>query len=253
VHLQPDGTITSVHYADLHVSFDVNYWEDPSARRLLYVHDGPAAGHLFMGMNHGVDHVYQDVAGDHVHVEVYYPDGSGSYGQWYGLAVVPSTGELWTCGKEACGLEQWIADPNAWVMGRYRYAFTVFTADHSLNVAQGYREDFVGTALAPDGTVYFLSKAFGLASWLPGGSGYADVRAISVPGLGAPVDVAADPDGTLWIADTGQVLRYDPASGTATPFSVPSADIRRLTMDARATPRTLYISTGDGLAVYRGK
>ncbi|HZU84295.1 MAG TPA: hypothetical protein VE987_15300 [Polyangiaceae bacterium] len=252
VHLMPDGSITSLHYADLHTDVSSNYWENPSARRLLYVHSGAAAGHLFMGMNHGIDHVFDDAWGDHIHVEVYLPDGSGTYGEWYGLAVQPD-GMLWTCGKEACGLQRWSADPRAWVNAGYKYAFTAFQGGHDLMVPAGYREDFVGTAIGADGTVYMLSRPFGLAAWLPGNYDYQHIHGVTVPGLGTPVDIVADPDGTLWIADTGQVLRFDPATGKATPFSVPSGDIRRLYMDTRSTPRTLYVATGDGLAIYRGK
>jgi hypothetical protein len=255
VHLQPDGTITSLHYADLHTDVSSNYWENPSARRLLYAHDGPARGHLFMGMNHGIDHVFNDTWGDHIHVEVYYPSGTGSYGEWYGLALEPGTGRLWTCGKMACGLENWNPDPRAWVGAGYEYAFTAFTGGHDLMVADGYREDFVGAAVGADGSAYMLSRPFGMASWLPvaGRFNYGDIRREIVPGMGTPVDVAADPDGTLWVADTTHVMRWDPASGAATPFAVPSSDIRRIELDAHASPRTLYIATGDGLLIYRGK
>jgi hypothetical protein len=254
VHLQPDGTITSLHYAELHTDVSANYWENPSARRLLYAHDGAAAGHLFMGMNHGIDHVFNDTWGDHIHVEVYFPDGSGAYGEWYGLAVLPD-GTLWTCGRMACGLVRWNPSAQAWVNAGYEYAFTVFTADHGLMVPMAYREDHVGVAVATDGTVYMLSRDFGLATWLPiaGHYNYGDIRRTTVPNLGTGVDIVADPDGSLWIADQAQVLRYDPASGGATHFDLPSSDIRRLYMDTHAHPRTLYVSTGDGVAIYRGR
>src|SRR5438309_706659 len=81
-----DGSITSLHYADLHNDDSANYWETRSARRLLFVHAGPAGGHLFMGGNHGVTHVLADGWGDHVHVEAIDPTGSLLVGEWYGLA-----------------------------------------------------------------------------------------------------------------------------------------------------------------------
>jgi hypothetical protein len=62
VTLHPDGTITSLHYADMHNDVSANYYETRSARRLLYSHAGPSAGHLFLGSNHGVTHVFHGPA-----------------------------------------------------------------------------------------------------------------------------------------------------------------------------------------------
>lgn len=253
VTLHSDGTITSIHYADLTNDVDPTYTETRSARRLLFVHQGPAAGHLFMGGNHGITHIFHDHWGDHVHVEVYYPDGSGTYGNWLGLAIEPATGRLWTCGKNACGLQEWDADPHQWVVAkRYDVAFTAFTADHDLDVPQGYTEDYVGAALAPDGTAWFLSRDYGLASF-----DGKNIQQVAVPGLGTPVDLAADPDGTLWLTDGAQLLRFDPKTGAESRLDLPASDIRRLYLDTHSDqgsgPRALYISTGSGLAVYRGQ
>ena len=43
------------------------------------------------------------------------------------------------------------------------------------------------------------------------------------------------------------------SANTVNGFSVPSTDIRRLYVDAHSQPRALYISTGDGLVIYRGQ
>jgi hypothetical protein len=248
VHLHADGTIDSLQYADLHSDVSANYYETRSARRLVYPHAGPCAGHLFMGGNHGITHILDDSWGDHVHVEVMYPDGSLALGEFLGIAVDPATSGLWTCGRRGCGLQKWDPDPKKWVMNPYLTAFTVFTNDHGLVVPAGYEERLVGAAVTPDGRAWFLSRLFGLAVWDKGA-----IADVTVPGLGTGVDVAADPDGTLWVADTGKVLRFDPATGTATAFAVPSGNVRRLTMDTQSQPRTLLISTGGGVGIYRGQ
>ena len=253
VKLNQDGSITSKHYWDMHNDVSANFWITRSAYRLLYVHDGPAAGHLFMGGNHGVSHIFNDQWGDHAHVEVFYlPERSGTYGLWNGLALDPMTNGLWTCGKNSCGLQTFHADPRAWVQGKYIYAFTVFTDDHALEVPHGYKENFVGAAVTPDGTAWFLSSTEGLAAWKPHGADYDHIRRVSVPGLTTPVDVAADRDGTLWIADAVHLLRLHPDTNAVDRFSLPLGDLRRLYIDLRSDPRALYISTGGGLVIYRG-
>ncbi len=254
VTLHRDGTITSKHYWDMHTDVSDNYWITRSAYRLLYIHEGPAAGHLFMGGNHGIGHIYNDRWGDHVHVEAFYmPEHSGTYGSWYGLALDPATNGLWTCGKIACGLQNWDPDPRAWVQGHNKFSFTVFTDDHEREVPHGYRENFVGVAVATDGTAYFLSRTEGLAAWLPGNYDYQNIHRVPVPGMGQPVDIAADVDGTLFIADTNQVLRLDPRTSTVATLPLPVGDIRRLYLDRRVQPRALYIASGEGVVIYRGK
>ena len=110
----------------------------------------------------------------------------------------------------------------------------------------------MGVAVSPDGTAWFLSRRYGLASWKPAGANYPAIARREVPELGLPVDVAADPDGTVWLADTERVLRLDPATGGVRALPLPSGDVRRLHLDAAARPRALYVSTGRGVAIYRG-
>jgi hypothetical protein len=174
-------------------------------------------------------------------------------GLWYGLALDEKTGELWTCGKTGCGVQQWNPEPHAWMLGKYRYAFTTFSGDHSLEQPKGYREDDVGVALAPNGTVYMLSRTKGLAVWTPRGFNYQDIREVSLPDYGDPIDIAADPDGTIWIADSSHLIRHNPADNSFNTFPLPAGDIRRLYVDTHSTPRALYVSTGAGLFIYRGK
>jgi hypothetical protein len=248
VRLHADGTIESTWYWNMHVDVDATYWKTRSARRLLYGHVGANASHLYLGGNHGVVHIFDDEWGDHVHVEI-----SAGYGEWLGLALDSVDGELWACNRYGCGRRAFDADPRHWVGNAWLDAFTVFTADHGLDVPPDYREDFVGCAVTPDGTAWFLSRDFGLASWdAKHEFDYKTIVAHAVPALGTPVDIAADLDGTLWLTDGAQLLRFDPASGATTPAALPFGDIHRLYLDARSTPRSLFVATGGGLVIYRG-
>lgn len=232
-------------------------WEDRSVRRMVFAHSGSAAGHLFIGFDHGVAHVFDDQLGDHIHVETWYhyPDGQvvEKVGEQYGLFVMPS-GELWTAGAYGAGLQAWNPVPHfAWVAGRFREAFTVFSDDHGLDVPAGYREDHRGVAVTSDGTVWFASRTRGLASWnMSRPTSYAATRTWPA----APtqlIDLAADPDGTVWLVTLdGDLVRFDPkANGWQLWLGV--SGVRRIVMDTTVTPRALYVSMGHGLAVIRAK
>jgi streptogramin lyase len=66
------------------------------------------------------------------------------------------------------------------------------------------------------------------------------------------MDIAADPDGSLWIVDGGgRLLRFSPTAQTAQVWPGVS-NVRRVVMDTTVTPRALYVSMGNqGLAVIR--
>lgn len=236
-------------------------WENRSPRRMIFAHTGIAAGHLFIGFNHGVSHVYADQFGDHVHPEVWYVGSDGSrtekIGEWYGLALTPA-GDLWMGGRYGVGLQPWNAVPHfSWVDGRFIYAFTIYSGDHGLDVPVGYREDERAIAVAPDGTVWFASLTHGLASWNPQTThgNYQQIVAWgSKDGLPTDlVDVAADPDGTLWLVTSGGALeRFNPASGTVTAWPGVSG-VRRIHLDQTVTPRALYLAMDSGVAVIRAK
>jgi hypothetical protein len=259
VVVNADGSLTiAVRY-----QFRCDYehstcWENRSVRRMLFSHAGVSAGHLFIGFDHGVDHLFNDAMGDHIHVETWYhyPDGTVTekQGEQFGLFVLPS-GELWTAGAYGVGLQTWNADPHGWVDAPFRYAFTLFTPDHALDVAAGYREDNRGVAVTPDGTVWFASFDRGLWSWNPASGHYGAVRGWSAPGLPSAqlLDLAADPDGTLWIvAFDGTLVRFDPARASAQSWGGIS-DARRVWVDRSVTPRAVYVSRGSGLAIIRAK
>jgi hypothetical protein len=225
-------------------------WEDRSVRRMLYSHQGIAADHLFIGFNHGVTHVYQDVFGDHVHPDVvWHRDGMAiqALGEFFGLALTPE-GDLWMAGRYGVGLQTWNPQPhgngNGWVDGRFKAAFTTYTTDHSLDVPWGYKEYNVGAGVTSDGTVWLASDGNGLTSYKDGRFQHWSQVPSSLS------DLQADADDTLWIVSGGQLLRFNPKDGTLRTFAGLSG-VRRVSIDATVAPRALYAATANGLAVIR--
>jgi streptogramin lyase len=80
---------------------------------------------------------------------------------------------------------------------------------------------------------------------------YTDVAGLPAAGL---MDIAADPDGSLWIVDnSGRLLRFTPSTQTVQVWPGVSS-VRRIVMDTTVTPRALYVSMGNqGLAVIRAR
>ncbi len=233
-------------------------WEDRSPRRMIYAHQGVAAGHLFIGFNHGVAHVFNDSIGDHVHPEVWYnyPDGSKveKIGEFYGLALTPQ-GDLWTAGRYGVGLQSWNPVPHfMWVDGPFKWAFTIYGPSHGLDTPPGYEESDSGAAVLPDGTLYVSSFKNGLSAWQPATHNYNAIAQVTAVGIPSQiVDIAADPDGTLWIVSLGgQLLRYDPATAAVQTWPGVTA-AHRVVIDTTVTPRALYVSMDGGLAVIRAK
>lgn len=253
-------------------------WENRSPRRIVYQHNGVAAGHTFWGFNHGVSHVLGDQFGDHVHPEVWYQPSTGTVGtekigEFYGLAV-DADGNLWMAGRYAVGLQPWNPVPghtlthdgeyDDWVSGSFKFAFTTDTADHGLGYENGptyepagYQENNRGAAVTPDGRLWLARNAQagslgGLVSWDPKSANYTTIqRYPQVPT--DLVDLQADPDGTLWIVEqSGALLRFDPATGSLSAFAGVGG-VTRISIDATVTPRAIYASMAGGLAVIRAK
>ncbi len=113
VTLNPDGTIQIRQYLFL-CDVTANCWEERSVRRMTFAHQGLATGHLFIGFDHGVTHVYNDTFGDHTHVQTLWRLADGrdrlKIGEQYGLAVFPS-GDLLTAGGYGVGVRPWNPDP----------------------------------------------------------------------------------------------------------------------------------------------
>jgi hypothetical protein len=119
VTMSPEGTVQVRRYLFL-CDNNANCWEERSVRRMIFGHSGIATGHLFVGFNHGITHVFNDTFGDHTHVQTiwHYPDGQNiqRMGDQYGLALFPN-GDVLTAGAYGVGMQPWNSDPRAWVDG----------------------------------------------------------------------------------------------------------------------------------------
>ena len=248
-------------------------WENRSPRRIIYSHQGIAAGHSWWGFNHGVTHVLGDDFGDHVHPEVWYTpstpgaQGEEKLGEFYGIAP-DASGNLWMAGRYGVGLQPWNPIPHGpagtdpagdqWVSGHFIWAFTTDTSDHSLGdpngpyVTRGYTENNRGAAVTPDGKLWLARLGGGLVSWDPATRNYNTIQRYSqVPS--DLMDVQADPDGTLWLVNsTGALFRFNPASGALQTWPGVSG-VTRIYVDTMVTPRAVYVSMSGGLAVIRAK
>jgi streptogramin lyase len=126
---------------------------------------------------------------------------------------------------------------------------------HSLDVPSDYRENNRGAAITPDGTSWWVSPNTGLSSYTSGDfsntAHYTGVAGLPTTGL---MDIAADPDGTLWIVDNGgRLLRFNPSNSSVQVWPGVS-NVRRVVVDATVTPRAVYVSMGgQGLAVIRAR
>ena len=267
VTLNQDGTIQVRRYL-FKCDNSVNCWEERSVRRMVYSHSGVAAGHLLIGFDHGLVHLFNDVFGDHTHVQTlwHYDDGRNvqRMGDHYGIAIDDKTGEMLDGTGFGIGSHEWHPDPRAWVTGRFTWAFTTYgpampynQGAHDLIVPVDYREDNRGGAYTADGTAWWVSLRTGLSSYnhavgQHNGSfirHYTDVPGLPASGL---TDLAADPDGSLWIADqSGRLLRFNLATSAVQVWPGVS-NVRRIVVDSTVTPRALYVSMGEqGLAVVR--
>lgn len=262
VQLDASGRLVVTRYL-FRCDFDYGRgcWENRSVRRMLYAHEGLAAGHLFIGMNHGVTHVFEDRFGDHIHPDVWVtqPDGRRwqLLGNFYGLALA-ADGTLWHAGRWAVGAHRWYPDPKAWVKGKNAWTMTTHTSHHALEVEPGYREENRAVAITPDDTVWIASYTHGLSSWHPVTSkgNYGTIRHwTSTPGLPTSqiIDMTADLDGTLWLVmESGALLRFDPRTSAVHTWPGVSG-ARRIVMDRTVVPRALYVSMSTGIAVIRAK
>jgi streptogramin lyase len=164
------------------------------------------------------------------------------------------------------GSFEWNPDPKAWSPGRFVWAFTTNgpaepynSGEHDLVVPEGYREDNRGAAITPDGTAWWVSLHTGLSSYnhtiARGNTSliqhYTGVTGLPASGL---MDIAADPDGTLWIVDNGgRLLRFNPSALSVQVWPGVSS-VRRVVVDTTVTPRAVYVSMGgQGLAVIRAR
>jgi len=113
--------------------------------------------------------------------------------------------------------------------------------------------------MTSDGTAWLASFTQGLASYnnRDAGGNFDRIQTYTtVPGLPSSglMDIAADPDGSLWIVDrNGRLLRFTPSTLAVQVWPGISGALR-VVMDTSVTPRAVYVSMGtNGLAVIRAK
>jgi hypothetical protein len=191
------------------------------------------------------------------HVHPFSPDGDVVYGgDVRGLAVTPE-GDLWIGDKKALYfLPQGSAGSSAdlfqliGVPGRPDLT--------ALDVFPGVDDQTSAIALDGQGGLYVASMANGLAYLAPGS--YAPTiwtQADALPSSSL-TGVAVDGAGDVWIAThNAGVVRYTPSANRfvsiTTDAGLPSNKIRALALDRYGSgPRTLYVATENGIAVYDG-
>ncbi len=275
VNLNADGTLTVQRY-DVKDTFG-QYWENRSTRRFLYDH-WFHPGNLYVGMNHGIDRVYDGQYADHIHPIVCLgkpctwntSQDTEMMGEWRGLAF-DATGNLWMAGTYTAGEVGWTASLTAWLQNGDSGAnpFIVAFGDPYPPYApvfeppmEGDPVDIRAVAVDPSGTVWFASgpewsdsdPQYGIASYTPkAGFTYYDPIALGF-GTKALVDMVALPDGRLvfgteydgliiWNPKTHAVAALTTAQG------LPGDEIQQLYLDVRNGPPTLFVGTDGGLAI----
>ncbi len=298
VRLKADGSLEVERFDLVAGRHGAEYWHDRSVQRLVYDHF--AHPHtLFAGTNHGVTILFPDRfryprpgewfdlanvewMGDHLHARVCKPgpcptntEGSQRMGDWRGLAIA-ANGDLWHAGKWTAGLITWVDDPARW-FERNGQAFAAafgdpyplapdaegFTNEPVFKVvAEGDPVHLSGTAVCPDGRVWFSSSGpesgttHTLAAWNGRRFETYDPTALGLAGR-AVAEVACLPDGRLALAAMGGggVLLWNPQSGASrrigTADGLPDDMVLALEVDRMVSPPALHVATAGGAAVLR--
>jgi hypothetical protein len=228
-----------------------------------------------------LDTVFMEYMADHLHPRVC---GGGPcttnegesernqrMGDWRGLAQ-SADGNLWVAGKWTAGKIRWVEDLKTWFSrggGAFMHAFgDPYTYDPTnpgfINEPvfkvplEGDPVHLTAVTVAPDGRVWFASgptnaiyPSYGIAYW--DGTKFTVLDPINDMGLEerAVKDLVALPDGRLLIASptTGLTL-YDPATGAKqslrAPTYLPDNKVKRIEVDTRVAPFTVYVATDSG-------
>lgn len=217
--------------------------------RIVPVLSGPFAGDVWFGCNHGVAMWNQrfNMVQEHLHTFIDI-GGSMASGDFRGLYVTPS-GNVWIGADHRHGLVRY-GDEGGQFWARIDPEVDAFPPGVALD-PDGH--DWV-MAIVGDGAggVWFGSFGNGLAhlsasgtwSYLTAADGLPDNRVM---------DLALDPDGSLWIATDAGVIRWrggfgQPLNGLNGLSGVPLS----LAIDTTSSPRRVIIGTSTGVAIYDG-
>lgn len=252
VQLQANGTLTRHHY-DISSGPTAEY---PNGRdilrtcfRIIPVLDGPDAGDVWFGCNHGVamwnDH--WKMLAEHQHTFII-RGGDLWAGDFHGLAMAPD-GNVWIAGAHRGGLIQYAATKDLWA-----------PVDPEIDIwPDGVSTDPRGDdwtlalAVAPDGTLWAGGMGNGLARMDPAGTWTYYRKADGLPD-DRVYDVAIDGDGTVWIATDGGLARY--RGGAITTVLTWGAGLQgsmyAVHVDTRSSPRRVIFGTSEGVGIYTG-
>jgi hypothetical protein len=255
VALNSDGSLRIVYsYWLSNYPVGQAYDETRTVLRILYARSGRARGDVFLGSNHGVDRVVGTDFLDHIHLRLFFPDGSYTTGWWQALAL-DGNDDLWTGGQYIQGLWPWT--PNLWDWGdninSYYWKFKAFPDDPNT------RDDVTGIAITPDGKIWLASSTWGLGSFDPvyPDNGVQRWTSSGIPTQGL-LDVVAPPDGTLWIGTDQGVYHWDPDGVQrtvryTTADGLPSNRANGMFLDTDVSPPAIYVAMDNGLVVFRAR
>lgn len=221
-----------------------------SCYRIVPVLDGPFAGDVWFGCNHGVamwSARFQQVI-EHLHPAINI--GASLFtGDFRGIAIAPD-GNVWVGGAARTGLVQYATEGgNFWA--RISPELDVWPEGVALD-PEGH--DWVMALAADDaGGLWVASFGNGLAYRAPDGSFRYLTTADGLPDNRIR-DLALDLDGSLWVAAGDGLVRV---VGGRVAQVLGAADglagsITSVFVDRSQSPRRLIIGTTHGIAIYDG-
>ena len=244
--LDVTGAVTLEHHYDLHNTNDPRYNETRSVVSCIRQNDGrsPYYGDLYLGTNHAVTRVQGDGYADHRHVLFSNAAGSLVIGYNWAVSFEP-TGTLFMANEFKVGviaptpyLLDWLSfNLNPWVLDTFVPAG-----------ADGDREAWHANAVTPDGKHWVGSGTKGLWWMIPTPRQYGQVP--GAPDLNIQA-LAADSDNGLWVGTHAHGL-WRLQQGQWSRFALPSNNVLGLFLDTRTIPRTVYIASDLGVAIYHG-
>ena len=251
------GTLSATHYVigtPPGTGFPNGRYKIRSVFTIRAVYDGPYAGDIWFGGNHGVG-MWNAAEGAIIEYRYVAIEGpTFMAGDHFGIAF-DAVGDVWIGGAHRVGKLQYATN------GGDFFAPIDPVLDVWPDADDVNRTDDHVRALAVDtsGKVWIGSLTNGLASYDPAAGTCAFyTEADGLPGT-AIASVAADPDGSIWVGTHTGLGRLDPETGGwtimrhLTEARLPTDEIMSVQIDTRTTPRTVYIGTLQGVSVYNGE
>ena len=205
-------------------------------------------GTVYIGSNHAVTRIQGDKFADHRHVVWAKPSGTLVIGYNWATALAP-TGNLFFANEYKIGelkptpvLKDWLSfSINPWVIDTYVPPVGTLEDNDFWHAA----------AVTPDGKHWVGSWTKGLVWMTPTPRVYTVIGDAPETRINA---LAAESDNSIWVGTQTKGLWKRSAAGSWTKLNLPlgTSTVLGLYLDTRTTPRTLFISTNQGLATYTG-